>query len=143
MGKQLGPSPWLMITQDMVDRFADLTGDHQWIHVDPKRAEFESPGGRTIAHGYLTLSLLPTLQAQLLRFEGFERVLNYGLERLRYPLAVETGRRIQLVQTVSSVNRLREGVFRLTLDSLIMVEGQSRPALTAAIVAQIYAKAQT
>lgn len=140
VGRRLGPSPWIVVTQDMIDRFADLTHDRQWIHVDPARAERETLNGRTIAHGYLTLSLLPALQAGLIRFEGFDRILNYGLDRLRYPSAVETGRRMRLRQTVEGVTPIDEATFRLTLASTIEVEDQERPALVATLIAQLHGR---
>ncbi|HUM17813.1 MAG TPA: MaoC family dehydratase, partial [Candidatus Nitrosotalea sp.] len=84
VGKELGPSEWLTVTQEMIDKFADATGDHQWIHVDVERAKKELPGGKTIAHGYLTLSLLPRLAPTLMAVEKRRRGLNYGSNRVRF-----------------------------------------------------------
>src|SRR5258705_8326371 len=85
VGQELGPSEWLTVTQEMIDKFADATGDHQWIHVDVERAKKEMPGGKTIAHGYLTLSLLPQLAPTLMKIEKRRRGLNYGSNRVRLP----------------------------------------------------------
>ncbi|MFP5371083.1 MAG: MaoC family dehydratase, partial [Actinomycetes bacterium] len=95
VGRQLGTSDWVEIGQDMVDRFAAATGDHQWIHVDPERAARESPFGGPIAHGYLTLSLLPMLMPQIVEITGFRLTVNYGTERVRFPAPVPVGSRVR------------------------------------------------
>ena len=94
LGEELGPSEWLTVTQDMIDKFAEATGDHQWIHVDVERAKREMPGGKTIAHGYLTLSLLPRLAPTLMKIEKRKRGLNYGSNKIRYITPVPAGARI-------------------------------------------------
>jgi len=137
-GAHLGPSIWMQVNQEMIDGFAALTGDHQWIHVDPVRAARERPGGKTIAHGFLTLSLLPALQETLLRFENIDRVVNYGLDRLRYPQPVEEGARLRLVQQLSIVEAVKAQGFRIVFDSKLEIEGQPRPALTASLVAIVF-----
>src|SRR5258706_12918818 len=96
VGKELGPSEWLTVTQEMIDKFADATGDHQWIHVDVERAKKEMPGGKTIAHGYLTLSLLPQLAPTLMKIEKRRRGLNYGSKRVRLTAPAPPGARQQL-----------------------------------------------
>ena len=132
VGQHLGYSDWLEITQDRVDAFADATGDHQWIHVDPARAA-EGPYGATIAHGYLTLSLLPALTAELMDIRGFAMMINYGLEKLRFPAAVKVGSRIRAGVEFTSLERRSSGV---QLNSLVTVEieGGDRPALVAETV---------
>ena len=95
VGQQLGSSAWVEITQEMVNRFADATGDHQWIHVDPERAAKESPFGGPIAHGYLTLSLLPMLLPQVIQITGFRLTVNYGTEKVRFPAPVPVGGRVR------------------------------------------------
>jgi acyl dehydratase len=96
VGQPLGTSDWIEITQEQVDRFADATGDHQWLHTDPQRAKLESPYGQTIAHGFLTLSLCPALAQELFTVEGIKMGVNYGLNRVRFPNAVKVGSRILL-----------------------------------------------
>ncbi|HMT49664.1 MaoC family dehydratase [Dietzia sp. UBA5065] len=132
VGTHIGYSDWLEITQDRVDAFADATGDHQWIHVDPARAA-EGPYGATIAHGYLTLSLLPALTAELMDIRGFAMMINYGLEKLRFPAAVKVGSRIRAGVEFTSLERRSSGV---QLNSLVTVEieGGDRPALVAETV---------
>ena len=98
VGETLGPSEWLTVTQEMIDKFADATGDHQWIHVDVERAKKELPGGKTIAHGYLTLSLLPRLAPTLMKVEKRRRGVNYGSNRVRFTAPVPAGARIRLKQ---------------------------------------------
>src|SRR2546427_10863505 len=98
VGRELGPSEWLLVTQEMIDKFAEATGDHQWIHVDVERAKREMPGGKTIAHGYLTLSLLPRLAPTLMKIEKRKRGLNYGSNKIRFISPVPAGSRIRLRQ---------------------------------------------
>jgi acyl dehydratase len=129
-GAELGSSSWVEITQDQVNRFADATGDHQWIHVDVERAEREMPGGKTIAHGYLTLSLVPRLGQTLYRVKHRSRGLNYGSNRVRFTGQVPAGSRIRLRQKIKSVEPVDGGV-RITSENTIEVEGAARPALVA------------
>src|SRR5262245_9832141 len=109
VGAELGPTEWLTITQAMIDQFADATGDHQWIHVDVKRAAAEMPDGKTIAHGYLLLSCLPGLAAPLLKIDAKKRVLNYGSDRVRYTATVASGSRVRLRQTIKQVEQTPAG----------------------------------
>src|SRR6202162_2112271 len=90
-GKEVGVSDWYTVTQEQIDKFADATGDHQWIHIDVERAKKELPGGKTIAHGYLTLSLLPMLAAGIMRVTGVSRGINYGSNKLRFTNMVPVG----------------------------------------------------
>ena len=134
VGKELGPSEWLTVTQEMIDKFADATGDHQWIHVDVERAKREMPGGKTIAHGYLTLSLLPRLVPQLLKVEKRTRGINYGSNKIRFTNPVPAGSRIRLKQTIKNVEDVPDNGVRITSEMVIEVEGQERPALVAEVL---------
>ena len=129
IGEHVGYSSWMEITQERVDAFADATGDHQWIHVDPVRAA-EGPYGATIAHGYLTLSLVPLLGAEVMEIRGFGMIINYGLDKVRFPAAVPVGSRIRAGVELTSLQRKTSGV---QLNSLVTVEidGADRPALVA------------
>jgi acyl dehydratase len=130
IGKEIGVSDWFTVDQAIIDKFADATGDHQWIHVDVERAKREMPGGRTIAHGYLTLSLVPRLALTIYRVKNRSRGLNYGSNRIRFTGQVPVGSRIRLRQKIKSVE-LVEGGVRITSENAVEVEGASRPALVA------------
>ena len=134
VGKELGPSEWLTVTQAMIDKFADATGDHQWIHVDVERARKEMPGGKTIAHGYLTLSLLPRLAPTLLKVNKRKRGINYGSNKIRFTNPVPAGSRIRLKQTIKAVEDVPDNGVRITSEMVIEVEGQERPALVAEVL---------
>ena len=121
----------------MIDKFADATGDHQWIHVDVERAKREMPGGKTIAHGYLTLSLVAGLAHQTHDIRHRSRGINYGSDRLRFTSPVPSGSRVRLHQTLTKVEDIKGGV-RLTFDTQMEVEGQDRPALVAETIALAY-----
>src|ERR1700694_4443500 len=118
VGKDLGPSDWITVDQPMIDKFAEATGDHQWIHVDVERAKREMPGGKTIAHGYLTLSLLPRLSHNILHIRKRSRGINYGSNRVRFTSTVPAGARVRLHQTLKNVEDI-EGGGRMTFDSQI------------------------
>ena len=139
IGTELGASPWLSITQEMVDRFADVTLDHQWIHVDAERASRESPYGTTIAHGFLTLSLVPHFTQQIGDLRGVSRQINYGVNKVRFPNAVRTGTRVRGVQTVLVMTRLDPGTVRFTSRVVIEIEGETKPACVAETVTMAYA----
>ena len=131
-GHTLGTTNWLDITQDQVNRFADATDDHQWIHTDPARAA-EGPFGGTIAHGYLTLSLAPMVLAEVLEIDDTTAALNYGLNKVRFPAPVPVGARLRATVTVTSAQQKPAGietVFGLTYE----VEGGGRPACIADVV---------
>ena len=132
IGTHIGFSEWMEITQERVDAFADATGDHQWIHVDPVRAA-DGPYGKTIAHGYLTLSLLPVLSAQVMVIRGFTMMINYGLEKVRFPAAVPVGSRIRAGIELTSLQQKSSGV-QLTSVVTVEIEGGDRPALVAETV---------
>jgi acyl dehydratase len=118
----------------MIDKFAEVTGDHQWIHVDVERAKKEMPGGKTIAHGYLTLSLLPRLAPTLLKVNKRKRGVNYGSNKIRFTNPVPAGSRIRLKQTIKNVEDVPDNGVRITSEMVIEVEGQERPALVAEVL---------
>ena len=135
VGKELGPSEWLTVTQEMIDKFADATGDHQWIHVDVERARKEMPGGKTIAHGYLTLALVPRMAQTLVKVTGRKRGLNYGSNKVRFTNAVPAGSRIRLRSfKLKTVEAMDGNGFRVTSEATVEIEGQERPALVAEII---------
>ena len=128
-GQHVGRSDWLEVTQERVKGFADATGDHQWIHVDPERAK-AGPFGGPIAHGYLTLSLVSWFLPRVWRVEGFGMGVNYGLERLRFPAPVPVGARVRLAADLVEVTPLEAGV-QVAMDLTVEVEGGAKPALVA------------
>ncbi len=131
-GEELGSSEWLTIDQDRVDAFADATGDHQWIHVDVERAK-EGPFGATIAHGYLTLSLIPMMGAEVFSLETPGAKLNYGVNKVRFPNPVKVGSRIRVHVSVGEVTDIPTGK-QLTLKHTIEIEGEDKPACVAETV---------
>jgi len=139
VGQKLGPSEWLTVDQGMIDKFAEATGDHQWIHVDVERAKRELPGGKTIAHGYLTLSLLPRLAPTLMKVSKRSRGVNYGSNKVRFVSPVPAGSRIRLTQTIKSVEPIEGNGVRVTSEMVIEVEGSSRPAMVAETMGVVYA----
>lgn len=131
VGRELGVSGWVTVDQDRIDRFAEVTGDRQWIHVDAERARRESPHGTTIAHGLLTLSLLPALRAEVgVVPDGVARVVNYGYDRIRFLSPVRSGARIRARVTLSAVEEKGEGILLRTTNT-VEIEGEDRPALVA------------
>ena len=140
IGQELGPSEWMTVDQAMIDKFADATGDHQWIHVDVERAKREMPGGKTIAHGYLTLSLVPRLAATLVKVEKRTRGINYGSNKVRFTNVVPAGSRIRLHQTIVKVEPVEGNGVRVTSEVKMEIEGQQRPALVAEIMGIRYGK---
>ncbi|MEQ4717404.1 MaoC family dehydratase [Nonomuraea sp. B19D2] len=137
-GKHLGRSDWLEITQDRVNTFADATNDHQWIHVDPERAK-DGPFGGTIAHGYLTLSLLIPLFNELLDIRGVQMSINYGLEKVRFPSPVKVGAKIRLAATVAEVEDVPGDGVQMLLDFTVEIDGVAKPACVARAVYRHYA----
>ena len=138
IGETLGPSDWITVDQAMIDKFAEVTGDHQWIHVDVERAKKEMPGGKSIAHGYLTLSLLPRLAPTLLKVQKRKRGVNYGSNKIRFTNPVPAGSRIRLKQTIKNVEDVPDNGVRITSEMVIEVEGQERPALVAEVLGVQY-----
>ena len=131
VGVSLGPTDWVTVDQARIDRFAEATGDRQWIHVDVERARRESPWGSTIAHGYLTLGLTPDLLAQAIAIGGWKTVVNTGLERLRLSAPVPAGARVRLRGRIEDARSLPNAGLRITFAVRIEVEGSTKPALRA------------
>lgn len=129
VGKQIGTSPWVEVTQDSIDSFADLTGDDQWIHTDPPRAA-SGPFGTTIAHGYLTLALLIPLLEEILVVENRTSSINYGLDKVRFPAPVPSGSRVRMSATLAEADDIESGV-HVKVDCTFEVDGQERPACVA------------
>ncbi|TXS54469.1 MaoC family dehydratase [Streptomyces sp. uw30] len=136
-GSDLGTSEWIEITQDRINTFADATGDHQWIHVDPERAA-EGPFGAPIAHGYLTLSLFIPLFTELLDVQGVTTKVNYGLNKVRFPSPVKVGSRIRLVGRLAEVEEVPGGV-QVAVDGTIEIEGGAKPAAVLQSLSRFYA----
>ncbi|HWM48480.1 MAG TPA: MaoC family dehydratase [Xanthobacteraceae bacterium] len=136
VGETLGTSEWFAIDQKMIDAFAEATGDHSWIHVDVERAKREMPGGKTIAHGYLTLSLIPRLSQTVYRIQQRGKGFNYGANRIRFTAPVPVGSRVRLTETLKDAQETGSGL-RLTFDCVMEVEGGQRPAMLAEIIVLI------
>ena len=126
-GLEVGVSDWFQITQDQIDQFADVTLDHQWIHVDVERAQKEMPGGTTIAHGYLTLSMIPAMTAGFLEFTNLKMGINYGLNKVRFTNMVAVDSRIRARSVVQTV-RQRSGAAQLVGLTTVDIEGETKPA---------------
>lgn len=136
VGRHLGRSDWLEITQDRVNLFADATGDHQWIHVDPERAR-QGPFGGTIAHGYLTLSLVNYFLPQIVEVRGIRMGVNYGCDRVRFPAPVRVGKRIRAAADLVSAEEVKgsvQAVIRVTVE----IEGEDRPACVVDTISRFY-----
>jgi len=137
VGEHLGYSDWLAVTQDRVDQFADATGDHQWIHVDRERARRESPFGAPIAHGYFTVSLIAGLFFELVEPRNFAMVINYGLNKVRFPAPLKEGQRYRLSVKLNDAKQSANAVEGL-LAATIEIEGESKPACVAELVYRFY-----
>jgi acyl dehydratase len=135
-GATLGTTEWHEVTQDAIDAFAEVTGDRQWIHIDPERAK-DTPFGGTIAHGYYTLSLAPMLTAQVLSLEGFAFALNYGLNRVRFPAPLPVGSRVRLTAEVAELQDIPGGA-QMTLRLTFEREGGDKPVCVAESVSRVY-----
>ena len=128
LGEQIGVSDWLEITQDRVSLFADATLDHQWIHVDTERAAKESPYKGTIAHGYLTVSLLPYFWQQLIEVNNIKMMVNYEMDKMRFGQAVRVGSKVRMVASLNNIENLR-GICKAQIKFAIEIEGQRKHAL--------------
>jgi acyl dehydratase len=138
VGQEIGISDWFEVSQNLIDAFAELTGDRQWIHVNQERAKVESPYGTTVAHGFLTLSLVSQLHRQLVQIHGdHTRAINYGFNRVRFPAAVLAGARIRVRSTLEAVEEIPGGV-QLTWAVSVEIEGQSKPAAVAQWLIRLY-----
>ncbi|MEF3116087.1 MaoC family dehydratase [Streptomyces chrestomyceticus] len=136
VGEDLGTSDWLEIDQKRIDLFADATGDHQWIHVDPERAA-SGPFGATIAHGYLTLALLPALVPQLLRVDNVKMGINYGVDKVRFPAPVPVGSRVRATARIAGVTEVSGGV-QLATTVTVEREGGEKPVCVAETLSRFY-----
>jgi acyl dehydratase len=137
VGKDLGHSDWIVVSQERIDTFADATDDHQWIHVDAEKAAL-GPFGGTIAHGYLTLSLFIPLFSGLLDVAGVTTKVNYGLNKVRFPSPVPAGSRIRLGATIASVEEVAGDGAQITLDGVIEIEDRDKPACVLQSVLRFY-----
>lgn len=136
-GSEIGVSDWLTVDQNRINLFADATGDHQWIHVDTERASRELPGGKTIAHGYLTLSLIPAMTEGLMEIEGLTRVINYGTDKVRFTAMVPVGSRLRARQKLLRAEP-KGGGLQLVSEVTVEIEGEKRPACVAEIIMLVY-----
>jgi acyl dehydratase len=136
VGQHLGYSDWLEITQDRIDKFADATGDHQWIHVDPERAK-QGPFGACIAHGYLTQSLVNCFLPQIVEVHGISMGVNYGADRLRFPAPVPVGSRIRGSAELLQVEKVRDAV-QATIRVTVEIEGSDRPGCVIDTISRYY-----
>jgi acyl dehydratase len=137
VGEHLGVSDWQRIDQKRIDAFADVTGDHQWIHVDAERAASESPYGTTIAHGFLTLSLIPALSQQNYRVEKRKLGINYGLNKVRFLAPVAVGSRIRVRSELLEATKVADGVVKLTVRHTVELEGSDKPAAVADMITRV------
>jgi acyl dehydratase len=137
VGQEAGPTEWFTIDQARINGFADDTEDHQWIHVDPERAA-AGPFGATVAHGYLTLSLISHFMSQLRRIDGARMGVNYGLNRVRFPTPVRVGARIRARATLISLDKVGDNAVQVINRVAIEVEGSEKPACVAEVVSRYY-----
>jgi acyl dehydratase len=138
VGTEIGESDWVQITQDRIDTFAEATGDEQWIHVDEERAARELPGKTTIAHGLLTLSLIPMFMRSIVGLKGLKNTLNYGANRIRYLSPVPAGSRLRARVDVMQAEDVPPDALRVTYKVTIEIEGGKRPACVAEVIGQHY-----
>jgi acyl dehydratase len=138
VGAELGSSRWFEVAQERIDAFAEATGDRQWIHIDPERARRESPYGATVAHGYLTLSMLPVFIYDVIRLEGVRQSVNYGSNRVRFPAPVIAGSRVRGRIRLGGVEPVASCALRVTLQTTIEIEAAERPACVAETIAVHY-----
>ncbi len=134
IGQEIGVSGWVLVSQPRIDQFAAATDDHQWIHTDTARAAREMPGGQTIAHGYLLLSLMPALMEEVVRMPTLERAINYGLNKVRFKNPVPAGSRVRLKCVLLQAQK-RAGALQVVLENTLEIEGQAKPACIAEVIA--------
>ena len=139
VGAELGTSGWVRITQEMVSAFSDVTGDHQWIHLDAERAARELPGGRPIVQGFLTLSLIVRFRDEILDLRGVTRTINYGLNRVRFISPVPVGARVRGTETLVAAERVEPDALRLVSKCVVTAEGAAKPACVAEFVTLVFA----
>ena len=138
VGQEIGVSDWVEVTQERIDGFAEATGDHQWIHVDVERAKKDMPGGKTIAHGFLTLSLIPMLNHQISHINNVRNGINYGCNKVRFTSPVPAGSKVRARAKLLSADPMKGGGVRLTNEMTIEIEGQERPACVAETMSIVY-----
>ncbi|BBZ70332.1 MaoC family dehydratase [Mycobacterium paraseoulense] len=136
IGAELGVSQWFEVEQSRIDEFADVTMDHQWIHVDVERAKTESPYGATIAHGFLTLSLIPGLSKDNYRVENAKMGINYGLNKVRFLAPVTAGSRVRVRSELADAVRAGEDAVNLTVRHTVEIDGSQKPAAVAELIAR-------
>lgn len=137
LGLEVAVSDWVTITQERINLFAEATGDHQWIHIDPERAAKESPFGTTIGHGFLTLSLVPFLKGECIEFTGVKMGVNYGTNRVRFMAPVKVNSRIRGRFKLASVEQIKGGV-QMVWECTLELEGLEKPACIAELVSRAY-----
>jgi acyl dehydratase len=137
VGQELGVSGWTAVDQDRIDAFADTTGDRQWIHVDVERARAESPYGTTIAHGFLTLSLIPALSKDNYRVDNARMGINYGLNKVRFLAPVSAGSRVRVRSDLVDARRVNDTTVDLTVRQTVELDGSDKPAAIAEIIARM------
>lgn len=137
VGQPLGQSEWLTITQDRINKFADATDDHQWIHVDPVRAK-AGPFGAPIAHGYLTLSLMSKFLPQIIEVRGMKMGVNYGTDKVRFPSAVKAGARIRGKGELVAAERTKDGGIHAIIRVTVEIENEAKPACVADTISRYY-----
>ena len=138
-GQEIGVSDWFDVSQEQINQFADATHDHQWIHVDEERARTEMPGAKTIAHGYLTLSMVPSMTATFIQFSNLERAINYGVNKVRFMNMVQVESRIRARAFITKV-RQRSGAIQVMGQTTVEIEGEEKPACVAETVSFYYLK---
>ena len=138
--KPLTPSDWYHVTQEKINKFADATSDHQWIHVDEERAKKEMPDGKTIAHGYYMVSLLPKLAAQNAEIKNTTRTLNYGSDKVRFINMVKVGSYVRLNRTIVSCEEMKNGGFRVVNKCELEIKNESKPAFVAETISLHFPK---
>jgi len=137
VGEELGVSEWQEIDQDRINAFADATGDHQWIHIDADRAKNESPYGQTIAHGFLTLSMIPTLTKDNYRVENAKMAINYGSNKVRFIAAVPSGGRIRARSELIDATNVDDNTLNMTVKNTIELDGSNKPAAVAETIVRV------
>lgn len=138
VGEEIGVSDWIEMTQERINKFAEATGDHQWIHIDTERAKTELPGGTTIAHGFLTLSLLPKIVQSIYKVKGVRHSLNYGSDRVRFTAPVPAGSRVRGRYKLKSAEEVKNNGLKIIGETKIEIEGEDRPACIAESIGIIY-----
>ena len=138
INKRLTPSEWYHVTQEKINKFADATSDHQWIHVDEERAKKEMPDGKTIAHGYYMVSLLPKLAAQNAEIKNTSRTLNYGSDKVRFINMVKVGSHVRLNRTIISCEEMKNGGFRVVNKCELEIKNDTKPAFIAETISLVF-----